>query len=510
MKPINQEVLMQVENLLNVGIALSAEKDPNRLLEMIVSEARGICNADAGTLFLCEGQHLHFQIIQNESLNIFKGGTANEEVDLPPVPLMIENVSACCALSREVINIADVYEADGFDFSGPRKYDSITGYKTTSMLVVPMEDHKNEVIGVLQLINAQNEEGIIVPFAKHLEKVVKSLASQAAVALSNMQLLKEIEKLFHSFVQVMATAIDARTPYNTNHARRVAALTSEMCQEINKMQEGKWKDEYFDKDRSDQLIMAAWLHDIGKIATPLTVMNKASRLENRLTLIMQRFDYISSSIELENLKSKTLNPNVENKESSLEDSNKLLEDKMKKLEEARTLINQANHGNTIVSPEMQEQLISIAQERYINRAGDILPWLEEEELSCLCVSKGTLTTEERCIMESHVDVTIDTLAKMPFTGKFEKVPYFASLHHEHLDGMGYPFGLREKDIPVEGRILALLDVFDALIASDRPYKKALSLEESLKILGFMVKDGKLDADLYEIFCQNKIWERVKL
>ncbi|WP_278279203.1 HD domain-containing phosphohydrolase [Syntrophomonas palmitatica] len=443
--------------------------------------------------------------MQNESMNTFRGGQG-EEINLPPVPLRMENVSAFVALTHMRVNIPDVYHAEEFDFSGPKKFDEATGYRTLSMLVIPLENHEGTVIGVLQLINATDEDGNLIPFAQHYEKVVASLASQAAIFLTNIQLLRDIENLFNSFVDVMATAIDSRTPYNANHSRRVALLAGQLAQAVDKENEGRWGSEYFDEERVAQLVMAGWLHDIGKIATPLEVMDKASRIERQLELVMQRFDYIYAELRNQYLERK-LNA-MQSGCEQIEDVEKWWEQERQALEEARDLILKMDNPATFVDKELQDRIKEVAVRTYIDPTGRELPWLKDEELHCLCVVKGTLTDEERKIMEDHVVVTGRMLDKMPFTLKLKDVPYFASIHHEHLNGKGYPNGLAGEQIPIEGRILALVDVFDALTADDRPYKKAMPLEQALKILGFMVKDQQLDGDLLDIFIRHQVWEKI--
>lgn len=505
MKSFSPEILSQIEDILNIGIALSAEKDPNRLLEMIVTEARRITRADAGTLYLCDGEQLVFRIMQNESMGTFKGGNG-EEIPLPPVHMNMENISAFVALTHHSVNIPDVYNAIEFDFSGPKKFDEATGYHTLSMLVIPLENHEGTVIGVLQLINARDEEGNLIPFGHHFEKVISSLASQAAIFLTSIQLLKDIEKLLDSFVDVMATAIDSRTPYNANHSRRVALLAGELAQAINLEPENRWEMENFDKDRIAQLVMAGWLHDIGKIATPLEIMDKSSRIERPMELVMQRLDYIYSWLEKQYLEKKMALMFSSTEElTALEQS---WDEQQKSLEEARQLIIKVDNPATFVDQALRDKVTEIASRTYLDPSGQELPWLKPDELTALCVPKGTLTDSERQIMEDHVVVTGRMLDKMPFTAKLKEVPYFASIHHEHLNGKGYPHGLAGDEIPVEGRILALVDIFDALTADDRPYKKAMPIEQALKILGFMVKDQQLDGDLLEIFIKHRIWEKI--
>ncbi|MEN6461253.1 MAG: HD domain-containing phosphohydrolase [Syntrophomonas sp.] len=507
MKTYSSELLDQVKEILNIGIALSVEKDHTRILEMIVTEARRITAADGGTLYLRNGDFLTFKIIQTESMHIFKGGQG-EPVDLPPVPMAKANVSSYVALTNKSVNIPDVYQAEGFDFSGPMKYDQITGYRTVSMLVIPLENHVREVIGVLQLINARNENGDLIPFAPYFEKVISSLASQAAISLTNNQLLADIERLLNSFVEVMATAIDSRTPYNANHTRRVALLAGELARAIDKSSDGIWANEVFSDERITQLVMAGWLHDVGKIATPLSVMNKATRLEGRIELVLQRLDYIYSSLKAKYL-DKKLAMFIEKNEDELPQLEKEWSEQQARVDDARELIIKVDNPATFVDKDILKTLQEIAAFTYFDPSGREYPWLSASELTALSVVKGTLTEEERRIMEDHVIITQRMLAKIPFTGKLKQVPYFAGIHHEHLNGNGYPLGLKGEDIPLEGRILALVDVFDALTASDRPYKKEMPLEQALKILGFMVKDGELDGDLLDIFSRSKVWEQIE-
>ncbi len=497
-----------VENLLNIGIALSAEKNHNRLLEMILTEARRITGADAGTLYLCEDDKLVFKILQNKTMNTFKGGEG-EPIDIPPVKLVKENVSAYVALTGKTVNIPDVYNAEGFDFSGPRNYDKITGYRTRSMLVVPMENHESEIIGVLQLINALENDGRTVkPFDHNFQKVIESLASQAAIALTNAKLIKDIEQLFHSFVQMITTAIDAQTPYNANHSRRVAMLAGELAKAINRTDGAKWSANKFTEERYEQLVMAGWLHDIGKVATPLEVMNKATRLDHKMDLVLQRFELVYQVKTAELYRERSLL--IEKGETArLEEVEALYRKQLEEILEARDMVIKADNPATFIDDGLAGKLIEIASRTYQGIDGRELPYLTPQELEALTIKKGTLTDSERKVMEDHVAITAKMLEKIPFIRKYSSVPTYSAMHHEHLDGKGYPGGLCGEQIPLEARILALVDVYDALTAGDRPYKKALTVEEALRILGFMIKDGKLDADLFELFKESRLWENVK-
>ena len=516
------ETVRQLENLVSIGIALSAEKDSNKLLEMIMLEARRVTNADAGTLYLVEGDQLRMKITHNKTLNSFLGGKG-EEIDLPPVPITKEYVSGYVAATAEAVNIPDVYEAEGFDFSGPRKYDAMTGYRTCSMLVIPLKNHLEEVIGVLQLINAQDEEtGEVIPFDPRYQSIVQSLSSLAAIALTNMQLIQEIELLFESFVQVMVTAIDAQTPYNATHTQKVSELSRLIALAINQAKEGPLADEYFDDDRLKVLVMAGWLHDIGKVATPLKVMNKATRLDEQLPLVVSRIDYalqkeknallwrdLQKYRKDNQLQKPQNNDNDTGEDNDAEDEDNVAsEQKIALLESARELIIRADNPATFIDNELKEKLEALGKITFTGEDGKSYPLLTPEELASITVARGTLTEEERKIMENHVVITGKMLAKLPFTKKLARAPELACMHHEHLDGKGYPVGLKGEQIPLEARILAIADIFDALTASDRPYKKGMPVENALKIMGFMVKDGKLDSDIMDLFIRQKVWENL--
>ncbi len=305
-----------LQRLSQIGIALSAEKDINKLLEMIVDEAMIFTKADAGTLYVVdEDAHcLRFEILKNRTLKIHKGGTSNEPVDLPPVPLEIDgipnltNVSSQAALTGEIINIPDVYEAIGFDFTGPKKYDLQTGYRSKSMLVIPMRNHRNEIIGILQLLNASDPlTGEVIPFPKEFENTIISLASQAAVALENARLIKELQELLDAFIRSIATAIDEKSPYTAGHIRRVTELTMMIARKINETETGVYQDHSFSADELEELRIAAWLHDVGKITTPEYVVDKAQKLAtifDRIELVRTRFALIRELKEKENLRAR--------------------------------------------------------------------------------------------------------------------------------------------------------------------------------------------------------------
>ena len=500
----SEKISKQLTNFISIGIALSAEKNHNRLMEMIITEAIRITNSDAGTLYLLDDNSLKMKIIHNRSMNFFKGGKG-EDIDLPAVPLNPAYVSSYVAIEGKTVSFDDVYQMDDFDFSGTRKYDSMTGYRTTSMLVIPLKDHLNEVIGVLQLINAMDENHKTVPFNPEDKNIVEALASLAATALTNMNLIKEVETLFESFAQVIVAAIDEQTPYNATHTRKVSKLACIIAEKLNDIDEGPFANEFFDEERMKAMAMAGWLHDIGKIATPLEVMNKATRLDIRLPLVLQRIDYAMEKEKRLSLEKQVEMLQANEKEKAREEATELKR-KTSAFAEAREVILKANDPGTFIDDELKEKIIAASKLKYRNHEEKICNLLEDKEKECLLIAKGTLTDKERHIIEEHVTITEKMLSKVPFSRKLTSVPQIACMHHESLDGKGYPKGYKDKDIPLEARILGIADIFDALTASDRPYRKKIPEEKAAAILKSMAEEGKLDIRLVNILSEHSLWE----
>ncbi|MEG1943714.1 MAG: HD domain-containing phosphohydrolase, partial [Angelakisella sp.] len=364
-------------------------------------------------------------------------------VDLPPVPLLPSHVCAYCALNRCSINIADVYDSREFDFSGPRKYDSITGYRTRSMLVVPFENTRGDVIGVLQLINAQDENGTVIPFSHDLEKIIAALASQAAVCVTNTMYLQDIKELFQSFVQVMITAIDELSPYNVNHTRRITEFADRFLDYLNELYAKGEYDEHFDDNRREQLIMAAWMHDIGKLITPLPVMNKATRLGEAFPAVMARFTTAKALLRVSFLEKHCDEQEYLRQAAELEEFEALL-----------PILNEAPY----IDDDAIAKLAAMERKSYPLPEGGDFHLLYPKEGECLSVRKGTLTAEERTIMENHVVLTAKLLSKIHFGSDMARVPQIAAMHHEYLDGSGYPGGARGDELSTEVRILSILDI----------------------------------------------------
>lgn len=470
----------ELREIIDIGITLTTEKNKNRLLGKILNTAMEISDCDAGTLYLYTGDSLEFKIMKTLSQKI-SNGENGEKIDLPPVPLQEENVCAYVAIHKELINIEDVYHSERFDFQGPKKYDAITGYRTQSMIVIPMADTEEELVGVLQLMNAMDKNGNIIPFTKDAEFVLRSMASQAAVSISNMKYMEEIKLQLHSFVSAFATAVDERTPYNGLHTRKVAAYAVILADYINKMYEQGKCEEYFDDNRKDQLHLAAALHDIGKMIVPLSVMNKATRLDEGFNKVQERFLLLKAYYEIDYLKGKILEEEFQ--------------EKIRYLDDVLSFIGDIDRVG-FMSDENIARVKEIAAKYYVKEDGTKLPYLTEEEKECLSIRKGTLTQDERSIMESHVVMTRKILDKVHFSKNYSKVNLFASSHHECLNGTGYPDHLTAKDLEMEARILAVVDIFDALTCIDRPYKKPMPKEKAFAILHDMAeKEGKLDGRL---------------
>ena len=501
-----------------IGLALSCVKDINRLLEMIVLEARAMSNADAGTLYITdkENKHLCFMIMQNDTMNVRMGGTSGVEIDLPSVPLYRygkpnhSNVSSHVAISGEIVNIPDVYEAEGFDFTGPKKYDATTGYRSKSMLVIPLRNHENDIIGVLQLLNAKNPEtGEIIGFSNEYVDEIASLASQAAVALTNTQLIQDLKNLFYAFIKSIATAIDEKSPYTGGHINRVVDLSMMIADKINETKSPPFNDIVFNDYEMEEIRIAAWMHDVGKITTPEYVIDKRTKLQtifDRINLIETRFSLIAKIIENEYLAKKL---NLIQKGSGDEEIKRLdseLSEKLEDLEKDLQIVKACNIPGEFLTDENTKRIKDIATRRYKMSDGEHA-YLTGEELENLLVRKGSITDMERRIIENHAAVTFKILTHLPFPRKLINVPEYASGHHEKLDGSGYPRALTAENMPLQSRIIAVADIFEALTARDRPYKKPMLLSQALEIMSRMKNDNHIDPDIYSLFIENRLYEK---
>jgi HD-GYP domain-containing protein (c-di-GMP phosphodiesterase class II) len=506
-------MLGRLEELNAIGIALSNERDTNRLLETIMVAAKRITNADAGTLYLLEEdqQALKFEIIRTDSLGIAMGGTTGEPITFYPISLYDANgnpnhnmVVAHAALSGTTVNIPDAYMAEGFDFSGTKNFDSKTGYRSTSLIAVPMRNHENELIGVVQLINAQDREtGKIVSFTKQDQSLLESLASQAAIALTNHLLIQQMESLFESFISLINTAIDDKSAYTGGHCERVPALTMMLAEAVNRTKQGPLKDFVMTEKDRHELKIAGLLHDCGKITTPVHVVDKSTKLEtifDRIHLIDTRFEVLKRDAEISMLRKLP--------GASSEEENRLRKDYeayVRQLDDDREFIRHCNVGSEKMDAAHQERVNQIAAYTWHNEKGERVDFLSPEEIENLTIRAGTLTEKERQIINHHIDITIKMLESLPWPKHLKKVPEYAGGHHERMDGKGYPKGLKREEMSVQARVMGIADIFEALTAKDRPYKRGKTLTESLKILGMFKENGHIDPDLFDVFVREKVY-----
>jgi HD-GYP domain-containing protein (c-di-GMP phosphodiesterase class II) len=505
------ELLVQrIQKLNAIGIALSNEHDDERLLEIILLGAKELTNADGGTLYsVTEQGTLRFRTMRTDSLDIALGGTTGAPINLPDVPLHRddgaanhESVVAHAVLTRSTVVIADAYETDRFDFSGTRAFDARTGYRSTSMLTIPMRDHQDEIIGVLQLLNALDETGQIVPFSAGQVQLVESLASQASIITTNRRLIDEITELFEAFVKLIARAIDDKSPYTGNHCRRVPEITMRLAEAAHAQADGPLADFHMNDADRYELLIASWLHDCGKITTPEWVMDKATKLQtihDRISEVATRFACLRRDAEY-----RCLQRIIQGADADAE--RQALAAELAELSEELAFLRRCNVGGERMEAADQDRVHTIAQRVWIDSAGHEQQLLSEEEVRNLCIPKGTLLDEERQVINHHIVATIHMLEQLPFPKHLADVPEIACGHHERMDGKGYPRGLTREQMSVKARCMGIADVFEALTADDRPYKKAMPLSQALTILGRMKLDGHIDPDLFDVF----LWEGVYL
>ncbi len=476
----------QLNQFLASNVALSAERDREALLTFILDTAISITNCDGGTLYLLQDDSLHFCRMVTLSMGIRQGGH-DAPITLPPVPLKPSHVCARAVLENRLINVDDVRTNSEFDFSGPKRYDEMTGYCTRSMLVVPLANDKGELIGVLQLLNAANEQGEVVPFPEEMNSLVAAMASQAAISLTNMQYSDQIHKLLDSLVGALSTAIDQRTPYNANHTRNMARYGERFLDWLDRTGHS-WR---FDTERRRTFLLSVWLHDVGKMVVPLSVMDKETRLGDAEKDVEHRFATMALLRRIALLEGRISPEEAETEQS---DADHALE-----------LIRRVNRVGFLPDDDLQK-IDELAKRTYRDADGVLQPWITESEHVSLSVRKGSLTAKEREIMESHVVMTSRILEQVSFPKAYSQVPQWAGSHHELLNGRGYPAHLGGEEIPAEVRLLTILDVFDALTARDRPYKPGMPVEKALSILHSMVNEGTMDGNILALFEESKAWE----
>ena len=490
------------DKILAINLELSSELDKDRLFEMIITLTRELTHCEGGTLYIMskDKKHLDFKVVQNTPLNIYMGGT-KDEITWNSLPLYLDDgsenkqmVAVVSALEKRIINISDVYNETAYNFEGTKAFDKNTGYYSQTMLVIPLINHEQDVIGVLQLINKTRILNEVIPFTIDDEKIIKAFSSQAAMALTNSLLINSLEEFLNAFVETIAHAIDAKSSHTRNHIGKVAKIASYLAQAINE-DKTIYKDIEYTPNDFRQIELAAWMHDIGKISMPESIIDKATKLQtmlDRIEIIKERFEVVKRDYEISYLKN----------EISKNEFNKKIEE----LIENEIFIENVNIGGEFMRDEDLERIKEVAKVTY-NKNGVKTPMLSKDEVYNLSIRKGTLTDEEKCTMNSHAQLTLDMLSNLPFPKKYSRVLNIASNHHEKLNGKGYPRGLAADELTIEDKIMILADIFEALTASDRPYKKGKKLSEVFKILSFMVKDGEIDGELLKFFHKSKVLDK---
>ena len=515
----SSEIAQRLEKLTELSLELSNNHDTPLLLENILRSAKSITYADGGTLYrTSKDKHsLCFNISLNDTLNMYQGGVKGQAVDIPNIPLVDANgnknlnaVAAYAANYKISVNIQDVYTVGVFNFSGTRNFDQQFNYKTKSLLTVPMHDHEGELIGVLQLINATDPEtGEPCPFSETDQRFIEALASQAAIALTNQELIFQLENLFVSLVHLINIGIDEKSPHTGRHCQHVPELTMLLANAVHETRSGPLAHfSMTDKDRKE-LWMAGILHDCGKISTPVHVVEKSTKLEtifDRVHLLDTRFEVLKRDAEIKFLQSKCdlYSANVHN-ENLIAELEQGWQAELKKIGDARDFLRKINLGSERTSPEDLQRLTDIATWQWMDVNGNPQAFLNADELENLSVRAGTLNARERAIINNHISTTIKMLEALPWPKHLQNVPEYAGGHHERMDGKGYPRGLRGEQMSVQAKIMAIADIFEALTAKDRPYKDGKTLTESLRILGNFAQNGHIDPDLFDIFVRKKVY-----
>jgi HD-GYP domain-containing protein (c-di-GMP phosphodiesterase class II) len=516
----------ELSELNKIGVALSApQQEIDALLDLILKKSREITAADAGSLYLVERPKdgppaLRFELAQNDTVVLpFQKFT---------MPLDETSIAGYVAVSKEKVNVADAYRLpEGSSFRISRSFDEKSGYLTKSMLVVPMQDHKKTVIGVVQLINKKRDrdavlqpvsliEEAVIPFTATDAELVESLASQAAVAYENARLLRDIRELFDKFVRAAAKAVEARDPVTSGHSERVAELTVALAERVDGLVTGPYAGTRFSREQVQEIRYAGLLHDFGKVAVQEKVLGKRKKLyATRMVAVRQRFAYILKALEADYLRQRL--DAIASGRAGVDELAALEADYLRKRADNERVLQAVVRANepTIVEDESFAALMSLPSRRFPDHhAEDDFPvenWAQEphlstDEIESLSIRRGTLTSAERKEIESHVSHTYEFLRQIPWTGEFARIPEIAWAHHEKLDGTGYPRGIKAAEIPVQSRMMTISDIFDALVALDRPYKKAATLEEALGILRGEASRGQLDGDLLRVFVDAKLFE----
>ena len=511
-------LIERINRLNEIGLALSREDDTNVIFELIMEESRNITHADGRTLYMIsdDGKTMNFEILRNDSMNTVMGGISGNKITFPPMQLFgkdgeqnLASIVAFSAHTGETINIQDAYKEEGFDFSGAKNFDKSTGFRTKSVLSVPLKNHEDDIIGVMQLINAtETERNEVISFSTEMQKQVESLASQGAVALTNKRLVAELKNLFESFIKLIATAIDKKSPYTGGHCERVPEIAMLLADAVEKTKTGKYKDFTMNEDERYELYIAAWLHDCGKVATPPHVVDKGKKLEtitDRIEVVDTRFEVLKRDTEIKLLKKKINILKDSNNNIAIDKAEASYKESIEQLDDDQRFIQKTNRGGEFMEEDDQKRIEIIGSYKW-KAKGKKINFLDTDDIRNLQIPKGTLLPEEREIINDHIVITIDMLEKLPYPKKLRNIPEFAGGHHEKLDGTGYPKGLTGDQMSVQAKIMAIADIFEALTAADRPYKDGKKLSQAIRIMGLMKKDCEIDKELFEIFVKKGVYK----
>ncbi|MCF7911842.1 MAG: GAF domain-containing protein [Candidatus Cloacimonetes bacterium] len=491
------------KKLIKIGKSLSLENDIQKVFKIILDEVMEVTSADRGVIYITsiDQKYLQYERVKSLSDKIEMDAVAAKQqwesialFDASHDPVMTSLATFVFHTGFEA-HFDDVYTQDYFQIDQIIAMDRRDHYRSKSMVAVPLVDHEDRVLGIIELTNSISESGEIIPFSEDHIDILLSVSSQAAITLSNKLLITNLEKMIFDFTQAIAYAIDMKSDKSYQHVQKVALLTNILANEVNKTEAGIYSGHSFSKDELDEIAISGWLHDLGKIATSNSLLNKNTKLLancDRISYIELKFELLEQVII-----NKLQHPLPIEEKSDLE---RIISSLPGYLE----LLTSINQGSEYVSEEIIKSLLEIAEIK-VEAGGKEYRLLNENELENLMIRKGTLTSGEYNEIKKHADLTYKILANITFPLKFQNVPKIASSHHERLNGSGYPLGLQEDEIPLQSRILAIADVFDALM-SKRSYKSSYNLEKSLKILASMAKNNELDKDLMDILLDNQLYE----
>ncbi|WP_075256018.1 HD family phosphohydrolase [Herbaspirillum camelliae] len=516
----HRHIAYRLERLTELCRELGSSRDIPLLLERILLTAKDITQADGGTLYRINegGDSLRFYISVNDTLKMHQGGSSGKAISIPDIALRLPDgqpnlsaVAAYAANTRKSVNIADVYQvSSGFNFNGMRLFDEKYGYKSQSFLTVPMEDHEGELVGVLQLINAIDPvTGVPVPFSETDQHFIEALASQAAMAMTNQQLIQRLEQLFESLIRLINIGIGEKSPHTGRHCEQVPELAMMLAEAAHNATEGPLADFQMSEADRRELWLAALLHDCGKISTPTHIVEKATKLEtifDRIHLVETRIEVLKRDAEIRVLQEKlALGAALDAQRAAELDAGLAAE--LAQLDLERAFMRKINVGTEGMRAEDQQRVLEIAQRSWRGPDGQLRPLLDEEESANLRIRAGTLNDAERQIINNHIVITIKMLESLPWPKQLARVTEFAGGHHERMDGKGYPKGLTRDQMSVQARIMAVADIFEAVTAADRPYKRGNTLNEAVEILaGFKARDH-IDPDLFDLFVRERIYEK---